>query len=47
MKILGREAPNLIYIGKLTLTSVWRVNWKGHELELNAQTKGRKREKGQ
>lgn len=46
VKILGREAPNLIYIGKLTLTSVWRMNWQGRGLELNAQTKGRKREKG-
>lgn len=46
VKILGREAPNLICFGKLTLSSVWRMNWQGHGLELNAQTKGGKREKG-
>lgn len=46
VKILGREAPHLIYIGKLTLTSVRRVNWQGYGLELNAQTKGRKHAKG-
>lgn len=47
VKILGRGAPNLSDIGKLTLTSIWRMNWQEHGLELNAQTKDQKREKGQ
>lgn len=41
LKISGRGSlqPGLHW-EMLTLLAVWRMNWQGHELELNAQIRG-------